>query len=193
MSTPGSVLIEVPFATQAPFANWDEVHEETCEEAALILVQSYFRGERSIDEATMQERLQSLLSYNDKNGYGIDVTMAEAARIATDALKLNVRLLENVTEADIVRELAAGHPIVAPFAGRELGNPYFSGEGPWYHVLAIIGYDDDHFITNDVGTKRGSRYAYDREVLLSALHDWTGVKEETNQGSKTVLVIEGLL
>lgn len=191
-SVPGSVLIEVPFATQAPFANWDETHEETCEEAALLLAQAYFRGERTMDEAEMERRLQSLLQYNADHGYGLDVTMAEAAEIAADALGLTVRVLNDVTEADLVRELAAGHPIVAPFAGRELGNPYFSGEGPWYHALVIIGYDSHRFITNDVGTKRGSRYAYDRDVLMSALHDWTGIREQIKTGSKTVLVIDGM-
>lgn len=189
---PGSVLIEVPFASQAPFANWDEVHEETCEEAALLLAQAYFKGETSMPESTMEERLQALLSYNQQNGYGIDVNVAEAAEIARDALGLKVRVIQNVTEADLVHELAAGHPVVAPFAGRELGNPYFSGEGPWYHMLVVIGYDSDSFITNDVGTKRGSQYAYDRDVLMSALHDWTGIKEQTNTGPKNALVIEGM-
>ncbi|MBP9750702.1 MAG: C39 family peptidase [Candidatus Peribacteraceae bacterium] len=189
-SMPGSVLIEVPFASQAPFGKWDEMHEETCEEAALLLGQAFAKGETSMSETTMEQRLQAIVAWEEQNGYGIDVNVDEAAAIARDYLDLDVRVLKNVTEADLVRELAAGNPIVAPFAGRELGNPYFSGEGPWYHMLIIIGYDSDSFITNDVGTKRGARYAYDRDVLMSALHDWTGVKEETNTGAKNVLVID---
>lgn len=192
-SLPSSVRIEVPFASQAPFANWDEVHQETCEEAALLLGQAFAKGETTMTEQTMEDRLQSLLAYQEAQGYVIDVNIAEAAAIARDALGLQVRILSNVTEADLVRELAAGHPIVAPFAGRELGNPNFTGEGPWYHMLIIIGYDAKNFITNDVGTRRGAGYVYDRDVLMSALHDWTGVKEETNTGPKNVLVIDGAL
>ncbi len=169
------------------------MHQETCEEAALLLGQAYVNGETSVSESTMAERLQAMVAWQEQRGYEIDVNVAEAAAIAREYLGLDVRVLQNVTEADLVRELAAGHPIVAPFAGRELGNPYFSGEGPWYHMLIIIGYDDDSFITNDVGTKRGARYAYNRDVLMAALHDWTGVKEETNTGPKNVLVIDGSL
>ncbi|NOS68166.1 MAG: hypothetical protein HOO67_07475, partial [Candidatus Peribacteraceae bacterium] len=85
-------------------------------------------------------------------------------------------------------------PVVIPAAGRDLGNPYFSGEGPWYHALTIIGFEEgwtgDKFIVNDPGTKRGSQYKYDVDVLVSAIHDWTGVKEDIRNGRKAMVIIE---
>jgi len=72
-----------------------------------------------------------------------------------------------------------------------LGNPYFSGEGPWYHMLVITWYDHRGFITNDPGTKRGEGYHYDEATLINAIHDWTGVKENIAQGGKSMLIITG--
>ncbi len=86
-------------------------------------------------------------------------------------------------------ELAKGYPIIVPMAGRDLGNPYFSGEGPWYHALVIIGYDKTSFITNDPGTRRGEHYRYKYDVLMNAIHDWTGVKENIRDGRKVALVV----
>ena len=83
-------------------------------------------------------------------------------------------------------DLEAGVPV----AGRELGNPYFSGGGPWYHMLVITGYDGNRFITNDPGTKRGEDYKYSADVLIEAIHDWTGSKDTITSGAKTAVVIE---
>ena len=74
-------------------------------------------------------------------------------------------------------KIAISNPIIIPAAGRDLHNPFFSGAGPFYHMLVVIGYSDNGFITNDPGTKQGEQYWYSSDVLLNALHDWIGVKE----------------
>ncbi|MFA6436560.1 MAG: hypothetical protein WCW30_05520, partial [Candidatus Gracilibacteria bacterium] len=84
--------------------------------------------------------------------------------------------------------------IVAPFAGRYLGNPYFTGKGPIYHSLVIRGYDETHFITNDVGTRHGENFIYEYDVLLNALHDWhdSASYEDDGilRGAKRVMVVK---
>jgi len=69
-------------------------------------------------------------------------------------------------------------------------NPYFSGEGPWYHMLVLTGYGWWDFITNDPGTRRGAGYEYRFSTLLNAIHDWTGIKEEIRKGRSAVLVLD---
>jgi hypothetical protein len=98
-------------------------------------------------------------------------------------------VINQVTTESIKEELAKGNPIIIPAAGRRLLNPYFSGEGPWYHMLVVKGYDRNEFITNDPGTKRGDGYKYKYDVLVNAIHDWTGVKEEIEGGQRKMMVV----
>ncbi len=137
-----------------------------------------------------ETEVQAMIAWESANGYGYDVTAAELGEIAKSQYGYRARVLTNVTADMIRKELAAGHPVIMPAAGRTLGNPYFSGAGPWYHMLVIIGYNDKGFITNDPGTRRGEKYFYATDVIMNAIHDWTGVKEEIETGGKTVLVVE---
>ena len=38
---PASLLLEVPFTSQAPFGNWDEPYQEACEEAVMLMLMHY--------------------------------------------------------------------------------------------------------------------------------------------------------
>lgn len=188
-AAPKALRISVPFMVQAPFANWDELHEETCEEASVIMVQRFWEGKKTITSQEAEDELQRLVAWMTQQGYGYDVTMTQMLDVAKRFYGLNGTVETHVTAERIREILREGRPIVLPVAGREIGNPYFSGEGPYYHVLTIVGYDGDELITHDPGTKRGEYYRYDADVLLAANHDWTGVKEETNTGPKTMLVL----
>ena len=129
------------------------------------------------------------MQWERENGYPEDVTMQQLKEIAEKQKGLTGSIEKTVTVDAIRRHLAAGEPVIVPAAGRDLGNPYFSGEGPWYHNLVIIGYEPGYFITNDPGTKRGGQYRYREDVLLEAIHDWTGVKEEIRGGGRAMLVM----
>ena len=188
-SQPPSLLIDVPFAPQSPYANWDQLHEEACEEMSLLMVHHFLQSTPlSLADAEMQ--VQQMVAWERQQGYADDVSVAQLGAIATSLYGYHARVLTDVTPQHLRRELAAGHPIIIPAAGRSLKNPYFSGAGPFYHMLVITGYTDDGFITNDPGTKRGEQYWYSTNVLMNALHDWTGVKEEIVKGAKTALVVD---
>ena len=156
---------------------------------SLLMVHHFLEGtELSLEQADRE--LLELVAWEEAHGYPQDVTIAQLAQIAHDRFGYNARIITDVNEETIKTEIAAGNPVIAPAAGRMLGNPYFSGEGPFYHMLVITGYNSWWMITNDPGTKRGKDYRYRPAVLLDAIHDWTGIKEETPQGRKVMLVIE---
>ena len=180
--------LKLPFASQAPLGSWDPPYDEACEEASLILVNAYLKGQ-GMSANEMNTQILDVVAWEEDKGYPIDVTMPELLEIAKGKYGLSGHVINNVTIDDIKNELRNGHPVIAPFAGRDLGNPNYSGAGPWYHVMVITGFDDTYFYTKDVGTKRGDNYKYTHSVLFSALHDWTGVKEQTNTGPKRVLVV----
>jgi hypothetical protein len=91
-----------------------------------------------------------------------------------------VEVLENPSVEELKSHLSDGRPIIVPAAGRILANPFFSGIGPIYHMLVLKGYNDDGFITNDPGTRRGADWVYDYEHLMSSIHDWVVPEEVEN-------------
>lgn len=189
---PASADIPVPFTPQAPHANWDALHEETCEEASLLMADYYLRGKTFTPDIAEKE-LQDIVKWQTDHGYPYDVTVSELAVAARDYLgrKAKVYTGSDVTIENIKVLLAAGYPVIIPAAGQDLGNPYFSGDGPPYHMLILRGYTRfGNFIANDPGTRRGEEYSYDQDVIVNVIHDWTGDKETIRQGPKAMLVID---
>lgn len=188
-SRPGGLLIKVPFASQSPFAVWDALHEEACEEMSLIMVH-HFLEETPLSMTDAEVEVQQMIAWEREHNYADDVTAAQLGDIASSLYGYRVRVLEDVTADSLRLELSQGNPIIIPAAGRALKNPFFSGAGPFYHMLVVVGYSGDGFITNDPGTKQGAQYWYSTDVLMNALHDWIGVKELIATGPKKALVIE---
>ncbi len=185
----------VAFASQAPFGNWDELHQEACEEASMIVAARYFSG-RDLTPEIMEEEIQKLVAWEKERGYRIDLTAAEAADILEEYFEISAELTTEVTADRLKYELSQGRLVIVPAAGRELGNPYFRQPGPIYHMLVIRGYNGGEFITNDVGTKRGDGFRYHYHRLISAVHDWDhqradgGMTEaEMNQGRPVVIIV----
>lgn len=189
---PDSYLIKnFPFKSQAPFANWDELHDEACEEAALILV-DYYLNHKSLDAATMEEQIQKMVAWEiEYFGAHKDLTIRELSEVARGFYKIeNFKIKDSIDIDDIKREVANGRPVIIPTAGRLLGNPYFRSPGPIYHMLVVIGYEGKTMIVQDIGTKRGDHYRYSQNVLFNAIHDFPGAPEDIEQGKKTMLVFE---
>lgn len=189
-SVPLSFNLAVPFTSQAPYSVWDEVHEETCEEAAVYMVAAFYKGVvGTIDLATAEAELQRLVAIeNDTFGYYKDTTAAETARLAKIAYGFSrVDLIDDPTADQIKALIAAGHPVVVPTAGRDLHNPNFTGDGPPYHMITLRGYTATQFVSNDPGTRRGEAYVYGIDTVMSAMHDWNG--GDVEHGAKVVIVI----
>ncbi|HEY1074319.1 MAG TPA: C39 family peptidase, partial [Patescibacteria group bacterium] len=179
------VNLDVPFTSQAPESNWDSVHEETCEEASLLMAQWWAQGKTGestegymnrIPPAVAEASLQDLVTWQKQTfGYFEDTTATETLRVAQEKLGLKTaRLLTDVTQESLKAELAAGNILLVPAAGQVLKNPYFKQPGPPYHMILVRGYNDTGFITNDPGTRRGEGFVYSYENLLDSIHDWTG-------------------
>jgi uncharacterized protein YvpB len=187
---PESVMIAVPFMIQAPHANWAMPYQEACEEASLIMVHHYL-NRTTIDSAEQADKeILDMVAFEESKGYDVDVTTQDLADIAQEYYGHEALLEHDVTIERMKQILAEGYPIILPVAGRRLENPYFSGEGPFYHMLVVLGYDEDGFFTNDPGTRRGEHYYYDAELLVNAVHNWTGVKEEIEQGEPVMMILK---
>ncbi len=186
---PDKVYLEVPFLSQAPFQKWDALHEDSCEEASLIMVKYFLDGKESISKEQGEKEIQDMIKYETKNKYGLSITLSELDGIAEEYYNLeNGRIGKNITVDDIKQELAEGRPVIVGAAGKVLPNPNFKNGGPNYHMLVVIGYDEKGFITNDPGTRLGKDFRYTFNDLLKSIHDWN--EKNILNGEKNYLVFD---
>jgi hypothetical protein len=193
LALPSKVYLPVPFLCQAPYANWAQPWQDACEEAAIIMAIHYMK-EDAVDRESGNREILDMVDFQIKNyGGHYDLTAGQAARLIQDYYKFNhIDIRYDISIDDIKHELAERNLVIAPMAGRLLGNPYYTAPGPAYHYMLFKGYDDrtKEFITNDCGTKRGRNYRYKYAVAYGAIHDWAGSKKTIDQGRKAIIVIK---
>ena len=193
---PDIILLEVPFTSQAPFAQWSNpVFQNACEEASLLMAILWVRGVKLIskEEATAELNKFADFEIEKYNNY-YDHSAADTAQIMRDYWGYNdIEVKENIKAEDIINQLLSGNLVIVPVDGRALGNPYYTPPGPEEHMLVIIGYDFEtkEFITNDVGTRHGEKYHYKKDILEQSIRDYpTGYKEPITEIKKTMIVIK---
>jgi len=185
---PNEYNLDVPFTSQAPHANWDFTHEEACEEAAILIASRYFQNREFEGPDDAEKGLQEIIAWEKENlGFFESTTADETARVIREMLNLQAQIIENPAIDEIKRYIFEHKLVLAPAAGRELGNPFFKSPGPLYHMLVIRGYNQAQFITNDPGTKRGENYPYDFETVFNANRDWNG--GDVLGGDKVMIVV----
>lgn len=195
---PAKFDAKVSFASQAPQGDWNMPYQEACEEASMIMAARYFKNEK-LDNNIMAEEILKLVEWEEKNGYPIDLTAGQTVEVLEKYFGLKATLNKLVSEPEMKKKLVAGDLIIVPLAGRDIGNPYYHQPGPLYHMLLIRGFDEENFITNDPGTKRGEAYRYRYGDLLWAVHDWVGGDREFQDprpepdmrtGARVMVVVE---
>ena len=182
------INLAVPFAPQAPFANWDQPYQDACEEATIIMVERFFTG-RSLSLEQMDAEILALVDFqNEQYGFFKDSNIAETVRlIEAFHPSLQAKAHYDVTAEDIQKVLAKGTPVVVLVDGRRLNNPFYTQPGPDKHTLVIKGVKGDKFITNDPGTKRGADFLYPFTTVLGAMVDYDGATPGT--GKRAIIVI----
>ena len=185
--------LSVPFTSQAPGGNWDIEAKESCEEASLLMVKSFYEGVTSevISSSDAKSEMLKIIAFEMQTfGYFEDTTADQTATIAEQFLGYPTSdVIENPSVDQIKQALVNGNPVIVPAAGRMLNNPYFQTPGPVYHMFVIRGYTkDNQFIVNDPGTKHGQSYLYPIETVMNAMHDWND-GGEIQEGKKAVLII----
>ncbi|MBI3420689.1 MAG: C39 family peptidase [Candidatus Sungbacteria bacterium] len=191
--THAATVLNAPFSAQAPFGIWEQPWQDFCEEASVAMAAHFIwklplEADIAATEMLLIQQYEGLVLGKDKDT-SIDETAQVLRVLYGFGAKIQTRLIRDI--ADIKRELAAGHLVIIPAAGRLLKNPYFQRPGPVYHMLAITGFDDERgvFITNDPGTRRGKGFVYPQQRLWRAIHDWNN--GDVLHGEKKMIVVTG--
>jgi len=183
---PESAYIDLPFISQSPFATWDALHEDVCEEASLLMIKYQKENKNNISKTEADQDIKLMVAYEKSNEYETSITLEELNQVSKSYLGFSGEVIDNISIDDIKVELANGKPVIVGAAGKTLDNPNFRNGGPNYHMLVIIGYDADGFITNDPGTRKGENYRYSYENLYESIHDWN--PDNILEGKKNYLV-----
>lgn len=194
---PEQVLLQVPFTSQAPYAEWaDEEYESACEEAGMLMAYYWTQGktEEVILQAEAKDQLAKEIQFEKDNyGFSYDSSSEDTVKWASAYFKYDKFVQrKDISYKDILQELANGNLVVAHMDGTKLHNPNFRNGGPEEHVLVIKGYDQKtgEFITNDPGTRKGENYRYDYAVIEDALRDYpTGHHEPIPAIHKNIIVV----
>lgn len=186
---PSSLLIKVPFTPQAPTANWDELHNEACEEASAIMAHAYFDEIKSLPPETVEREISKLTDWQDDNiGYHLSINTEQVAKMVREVYKLKAEVVP-LSEDTIKRALADNKLVIWPGNGQLLENPYYKQPGPIYHMFLITGYNEKGFITNDPGTKRGQDLQYTYDILRGATGNWNHNAHEVDLSDKKIIIV----
>jgi hypothetical protein len=186
--------LTMPFVVQAPSGEWsDERFQNACEEASILMVGSWLKGEKVITDARKQ--MLAIMDFErEKFGEASDTSAADTNIILQEYFGVTESAVVTLkTKADLQALIENGNVIIVPTDGRKLGNPFFTSPGPEMHMLVIFSYNPKtkEYIVNDPGTKRGAKYHYKEQVLFDVIADYeSGVKHvERKSIQKNVIAI----
>ncbi len=181
---------QVPFFSQAPMGNWSGLFQNTCEEAVILMVAGV-RQFPYITPAEVEKKLINMVWYEEEQGIGPSMTLVNTQKLLQVLYGVESEMIERPT-LDLMKHYLQYRGLIVPASGVVLANPNFRRPLPSYHMLLIIGYDDatGEFIVNDPGTRMGKSYRYAYDVVMDAMHDWTGSRETILKGRKRMLVVE---
>lgn len=186
-SLPAYVSLPVPFTTQAPLGNWVSSQHD-CEEATLVMVDRYLRGDhsgRAIDPETADAAIKRMTPWKPAE----DLTDEQLGEMANDHLGWAWQIFP-ATVLNIKQQLALGRPVIVGVRTHGLGNADYPGyyahyeEPAWSvsHYLVVAGYDAKTVILNDPGITRGHGYHITFDQLSYAISDLDRAYPNLNQG-----------
>ena len=187
-----SALLNVPFVSQAPTANWkDPRQQDGCEEASLLMAWLWVNN-KSITPTEAEKVIQDMSDFETTHyGNYYDLNAQDTAKLMKDYYgyeKTEVTIdptLENMKDA-----LRQGKLVIVPANGQKLDNPNFTGAGPLTHMVVIKGFDDakNEFTTNDPGTRLGNNYKYAYNTLYNAMVNYPSGHHESQAGMPKAMI-----
>lgn len=164
--------LKMSFTSQAPEGNWSEPWYNDCEEASIVIVDSFYNN-RTLTNAIAKKEILRIFAIKEKAyGRSLDEGAEKIVDLINNFLNWKARIVENPTIEQIKDEIDNDHPVILPTDGRKLNNRYFTTSH--YHVFVISGYDDAKkmFIVQEPGTYRGHNYQYSYATIEKAMRDY---------------------
>lgn len=190
---PQSVLLNVPFSTQAPLGEWSDRRQlDGCEETSVKMAMMWAYGQAAPAEEVRRDIIN--MSEFERVTYGSfeDTSAVDTANLFQSFYGYNkVSVAYGITTPDIKLQLAAGHLVLIPLNTRLLKNKFYR-RGPPRHTVVVVGYDNQshQMIINDPFYSFGHNIHVKESELQNALGDYkTGMHLATGQRTKAMIVV----
>lgn len=192
-----TILLPVPYTDQAPLGNW-AARQHTCEEASLVMVDSYLRGDHSgaqLDPVFADQAINRITPWKP----AVDLTAEELGRLASARLGWTYAVLP-AEESTMKRQLNLGRPLIVGVRTHGLGNPLYPGYRTHYeepgwsvsHYLVVVGYDrSGRFVLNDPGITLGHGTLITYDQLMHAVDDLDLSDPSLNSGRVFLVLYAG--
>src|SRR3990167_8417242 len=170
---PPQYFISVPFTSQAPEKNWDQPWQDACEDAAVLMMDAYYK-QYNLSPLFARDEIIKMVDWEEREmGWDKSIEIEKVEELMEYYFgQAKFLIVENPTVEQIKNYVAEGRPVLMVADGKVLPNPHFRNGGPEYHALIIRGYTEDSFITNDPGTQFGENFVYQYNDLMNAIRDW---------------------
>lgn len=181
---PERIELRVPYLSQVFGGAWVSPWDEACEEAALTMIQAYYKGLTRITVKDAKPYMQDMINWENRQFKKNDDTTAEQTmQLLYAKTDMGGFIKRNPTVNEIKVELVKQWPVIALLDMYELYGEKHLGDG--FHVIVISGYDDrtKEFIVQDPARAR-TRYSYDR--VMKALGDYDPKTKEAT-GPATII------
>jgi Peptidase_C39 like family len=199
VNLPTAVSLPVPFTSQAPLNNWAD-RQHTCEEASIVMVDRYLRGDHSgalIDPRTADNAINQVTAWKPAQ----DLTLKQVGEVANINLSWAYKILPS-DRLNMKQQLALGRPLIFGVRTHGLGNANYPGYRTHYeqagwsvsHYLVVTGYDQaDTYILNDPGLTRGHGYHISYDQLMHAVDDLDQAYPSLNAGRSFLVLAPAAL
>ena len=173
------VILPVPYTIETLNGSWSGEWKNGCEEASIAMIEEYYLGKKSASISIFKSFMSMLFAKeNVLFGQNANSDSAQNVELITKySSSYNGFVVDNPTIEQIKNELDNGRPLISMHHGGKLKNkniPFLS-TGSYYHVMVIVGYDDNtkEFITNDPGDEiSGQNHRYSYDIIMNSLHDY---------------------
>ncbi|MBU4284781.1 C39 family peptidase [Patescibacteria group bacterium] len=189
---PDKFILDVPYINEAPDGNFSGNWKNGCEEASIAMVEKYYLGKKSVSIEEAKSFMQNLFDIQDRlYGSNASTDAARTAKIINNYTSFNAVVKDNPTIEDIRRQIRINRPVISLHYGFDLQNPNipFSRIGSYYHMLVVVGYNDEtqEFIVNDDGDmKNGKNHRYNYDLFMNSLHDYNPSLNKTNGPARVI-------
>lgn len=172
------VKLKVPYTSEIPLGSWVKPWNNACEEASMVMVESYYFGNESMSKDVAVKYMMPIFKIEDKIfGSNADTDTIRTAKLFNEYMSVNATIKNNPTLEEIKDQLRQGKPVVSFHFAKDIKNPHYHWRvgGSYFHVVVLVGFDENtsEFLVHDSGDPvTGAYHRYSYNLIMDTLHDF---------------------